>query len=192
MYITTINKFKQYLEMKEANFNTLTNDIAIPIDKTISNINEIDKIVNYALSLKLNKQKTCDVVSQVFTNPSICPNTINCNYVKTNLTEILDKINSYENFTDINIPKQILEKKDNNYELIFLIEKQVNTIHNLYKQLKEKIKNDMFNCIFENNVFYINNINLLTEKNIKAVLNILHKVEAADITKNIKYLRNTI
>lgn len=184
---TTIKDFKLY---KESNYNSLTNDMAIPIEKIANNMDLVKKYAEYARSLELSKANTIGIVKNVFTDPRQAPKEISVDFVVNNLESIIDYLDKIPDigYSELDIIDDIKNKDDLPFECIMKVNNSKEIIK-LYEQLKQKIKNDDFQVKYDNNVFYINNLDLLSENNVNIVLSTLKKHKAINITEQVKWLR---
>ena len=149
----------------------------------------IDEVIGIAKKEGLNKEDTIKLVSKVYTNSLLAPNNISVSFVRENLDAILSNIkaSSNDSFSDFNVDKTILSMDSTNECCYFLPNNTILT--NINKALNENIKSTTFQCLYENGIFYINDIDLLNSNNKKTVINKLVECGAININKKLNLLR---
>lgn len=150
---------------------------------------EIVKFVDYLISLNLSKDETIKLVSDIFTDPSKAPENISVQFVKDNVQEILNDLEakSEEEFKGYSVPENILSN-NNAYECVMYVENN-EKIKKLADVLNIQIKKEGFKSIYENNIFFINSLDMLNEKNKNTVLSLLKENNAININESIKWKR---
>lgn len=160
------------------------------ITKDQETYKKIHEYINYLIGLKLNKHDTINTVKVVFTNTSTAPDNINVEFIKSNLNEIVGILNKIPDEIFFQRENKFVDDMTNNPNSTFECAVYTNNNNIIFKKLSntltEKIKNKDFKCIYENNILYINNIDILTEKNKNILLNILKKYNVVNITESLK------
>jgi hypothetical protein len=212
--IKSLNEFKKYklslLNKLNENDFTITNDENIDrvkdefkpptdnnLDMTTSDnteISEVDRIVNYAMSLELSKPETMSVVTTMFLDPAQIPDDMSIIFVQDNLSEIINKLESKDesefgvgfNF-DTELNNGIIYN-DLPFECV-MYAKDNDNLKKLNETLNSKIKNKDFICTYKNDIFFINSLNILSEQNKNIVMTVLKENNAKNISNIIKWKR---
>lgn len=147
-----------------------------------------------ALKCGLNREQTIKLVENVFTNPAKAPEEINVKFISENISQLTQHLSSIDNKyfgPTIHFTQNILESK-NPFELVFFHNSQRGyniMIENLRKSLDTNIKKEGFKVFYENNIFYINNFDILNEHNKNVVLTKLQQYGAINIATQLKWAR---
>lgn len=185
--ITNFNDFKQ--KMNESNGGGIHKSIdPNPMNEKIGM--QVIETCRIALKCGLNRTDTIKVIETAFTNPAKAPEEINVKFVQENLDKIKSMLQVTEdkNFgPTIHFTKQVLESK-NPSELALYVNVNSNVI-DLYDSLLKNITKEGFKVVYENNIFYINNFDILNENNQKVVLKKLEKEGAINIATQLKWAR---
>lgn len=187
--ITNFNEFKQ--KMNESFVGCGGDPNPAQIEHSI----KLMKCLDVAVKCGLSRDMTKTILEKVFTDPAKAPEEINVKFVIENLDKLKSSLDTYPvNFgIDFKFNPQILESK-NPYELIMFIPTNSNSdLSKLNESLIANIKKDGFKVIYEikdvYSIFYINNLNMLTEHNKKVVLSVLEKAGAINIATQLKWTR---
>lgn len=191
--IKSLNDWKKYNNKIINENNNLINDT---FDDDIDYIEDdvqlkIKEIVDYAKSLELNKEQTLDIISTFFVDPAQAPENISVSFVQNYQNEILQYIHNIpeSEFSNVeyNYTKD-MTTNDFSFECAMYIPNNEN-IKELTNILNEKINKPKFKAIYENNIFFINSLELLNENNKNIVLNTLKNNNAKNITNILKWQR---
>ncbi len=214
--IKSLNEFKKYklsllnkinendftitndenLDKIKDEFTPQTNDNLDMSTQTVENteLSEVDRIVNYAMSLELSKPETMSVVTTMFLNPAQVPDDISIVFVQDNLSEIINKLESKDESEfgvgfdfDGELNNDVLNN-DLPFECVMYAKDNVN-LKKLNETLNSKIKNKDFKCTYNNDIFFINSLNILSEQNKNIVMTVLKENNAKNISNIIKWKR---
>lgn len=182
--ITNFNEFKQKM-----------NESVNPSEQELAT--KITECCQTALKCGLDRNYTLHIVEKVFTDPAKAPEEINVKFVKEHLDKIKNELLVYKDTDfgfDYIFDQKLLESKSP-FELFVMVEAKHSTIlKKLFESLKNNIKKEEFSTAYSTYVegrstLYISNLNELNEHNRNVVLNTLTKVNAINISTQLKWAR---
>ncbi len=182
--ITNYKQFKLMLTENTENTNNFEN---LPLDIQ----EQIKEYGNYAKDLEFSKEDTKKLITDVFVDPANTPDNLSIHFINMYMGYIVDYIDS---IPDSEFPTgpifsdELTNTNDLPFECVMYVENN-DKIENLINLLNSKIKINNFKTIYENNIFYINNLELLNENNKKIVLNLLKENGAKNISNELKWKR---
>lgn len=162
-----------------------------PSEDMVNDFSEVKKIADYAVSLGLSKEATKKLIHTVFVDPSQAPDEISIAFVQDHMGEIITSIDA---MPDSKFPKDEYHFSVDMTTNILPFEcvmyaKESKKLKQLVYSLNEKIKRTNFKAIYENNIFFINTLDGMSDDNKKIIANILESEKAINISNNIKWIR---
>lgn len=149
------------------------------------------KIAEYAKDFDMSKPDTIGMVSKIFVDPSQAPDDISVSFVQDNLTliiDILDKIPDSEYPENPMTFDTTIQNNEFPFECVMYI-KNNSKIQKLTEALNNNIKKNGFIASYNNNIFYINSLDKLNEKNTEIVMKVLNEANAKNVTTQLKWKR---
>lgn len=175
-----ITNFEQFRSMQKNNESVSVQDA------------QIKKYCELAFSYCLPKEQTIKIVENIYTDAAKAPEEVNVKFVKENLDKIVETLqqnNTFQYAYQLNFSSEMLENKSPNECAVLVNEKKTDEINILVTSLKTNIAKDNFKVIFENNIFFINDMNILNEHNRNTVFNSLKKNNTINICTQLKWSR---
>lgn len=191
--IVSLNEWKKHnKKIINESDNLINNTFDDDIDSVSDDVSlKIKEIAEYAKSLELTKGETINIINTIFIDPAQAPENISVAFVQDHQAEILNYIYAIpeEEFPE-GVYKYTLDMENNDFpfECVMYIPSN-NNIKELTTILKEKINKPNFKVIYENNIFFINSLDLLNENNKNIVLNTLKNNNAKNITNILQWKR---
>lgn len=187
--ITSIKDWKKTIN---ENFDPNNPSGCLPFgDINPEKLEQARKIAEYAKDFDMSKPDTIGMVQKIFVDPSQAPDDISVSFVQDNLgliINILDKIPDSEYSENPMTFDTSIQNNEFPFECVMYI-KDNSKIQKLTEALNNNIKKNGFIASYDNNIFYINELDKLNEKNTKIVMQVLNEVNAKNVTTQLKWKR---
>jgi hypothetical protein len=182
-------KNKQINEIAVSN----SDDINFPADKTINSVvsKQCLDIAMYAKDFDMSKPDTIGMVQKIFVDPTQAPDDISVAFVQNNMGEIVEIL---DNIPDDEYPENPLtfttDMTENEFpfECVMYVKENLK-IEKLTKILNTQITKNDFKSLYENNIFFINSIDKLNDKNRNTIMKLLQQCNAKNISTQLKWKR---
>lgn len=185
--ITSVNEFKKQYNKGNSITETVTPAIC-PDPLKMDFILKIERICKSIHVIGLPADKSLKILTEIYTDASKAPEDINVKFVKENLNLLKEHYAKFP--AENNVYDFTTEMLDNNTpsECIMHIKDHVK-IKQLTEALNTQIKKDNFKAIYENDIFFINDLDKMNEKNKNIVFMILKEIKAKNISTQLKWTR---
>lgn len=149
---------------------------------------KVEQVCQTALQIGLCNESTVKIITDIYTDESKAPENVNVKFVKENLDQILYYIDQFPKNNTINyqFTSEMLSNKLPS-ECVVYVEHE--KIKQLCEALNVQIQKNEFKAIYENNIFFINDIDKLNDNNKKIVFAILKETQAKNISTQLKWTR---